>query len=371
MSKEELSSAAGAKRGKRVTLADVAARTHVSLATVSQVLNGHPSCWASAETRKRVLSAVEELGYRPNLSARALRSGETLTIGMIATALGLGSAHNRLAGAEEAAGKEGYALMLGCHPDTSESEDLRIRALMDRGVDGLLVYPSEHGPHAELRKLAESGFPLVTFDGAALLDFECDDICHDYAGVGRTQVQHLVETGRRRLCLITPSPSGRSNHLREQGALAAISAAGLPAPLILTLPQAAAGKSPDLAEMEGAIHDFLLARQGQFDALLGNDALAALAMRAALKLGLSVPGSAAVMGSGNSIIGEYNTLPISTVTTHDDIQGAEAFRLLLTRMKDRAARPPCQQIRKPGTLLPRASTLGGSLPVKVPQVDIA
>ncbi len=360
MSKEELSNGAGPKRGKRVTLADVAALIHVSLATVSQVLNGRPSCWASAETRKRVLAAVEELGYRPNLSARALRSGETLTIGMITTAPGIGSAHNRFAGAEEASEKKGYTIMLSCHPNTSESEDQRIRSLMDRGVDGLLVYPSEPGPHTELRKLAGSGFPLVTFDGAALLDFECDDICPDYAGVGHTQVQHLVEIGRRRLCLITTTPNARINVLREEGALAAIAAAGLPAPLILSLPQAATRQSPDLGEQEDAIHAFLHAHQDQFDTVIGHDALAAIGMRALLKLGLAVPKNAAVMGYGNSLIGEYNTLPLSTVSTHDDIQGAEAFRLLLERMKNRSTRPPFQQIRQPGVLLPRASTLGSS-----------
>lgn len=344
-------------RKKRVTLADVAGKARVSLATVSQILNNRPTCWASAETRKRVMDAVSELGYRPNLSARALRSGETLTIGMVTTALGIGNARNRFAGVEEAAEKEGYSVMLCFHPNRPDTEDLRIRSFLDRGVDGLLVYPSEAGPHPELQKLVEDGFPLVTFDGAALLDFACDDICPDYAAVGRLQVQHLLESGRRRLCLINTRPNAKINALREAGALEAAAEAGLPPPLVLTLNQPGTKESPDLGELENEIAAFLRAHQGQFDGLLSYDSLSAVALRALLRLGLRVPDDVAVMGAGNSIIGEYNSLPISTISTQDDRQGAAAFSLLLDRMKGRLGGPTPRRLHQELVLMPRASTV--------------
>ena len=348
----------GAGRPKRVTLADVAARTHVSLATVSQVLNGRSTCWASVETRKRVMDAVAELGYRPNLSARALRSGETHTIGMITTALGIGSAHTRFGGAEEASERESYTIMLSCHPNTSETEDLRIRNLMDRGVDGFLIYPSEPGPHLELRKLAETGFPLVTLDGASLLDFECDDLCPDYAAVGRLQVRHLIEVGRRRLCLIRTAPNARINVIREMAALAAMSEADLPPPLILTLTQDDIHEWPDPETFEQEIESFFSEHRGRFDGILSFDSPAAVALRVLLKLKLRVPGDVAVIGAGDTLIAQYNALPLSTISTQDHLLGAQAFALLLERMRNKGERGSFKRVLGPPSLLPRQSTVG-------------
>jgi len=166
-------------------------------------------------------------GYLPNLAARGLRSGRSQVVGLVAP--GLLSGPNGTAEAfTSAAAKARYTVAVASHANDSDSEDAAIRHLLDCGVDGLVVYPVDTGEHRELRRLAESAFPLVTIEGADLLDFECDDISLDLESIGRLQVQHLLSLGRRRICLADTVPSARINVIRDDVIRAELVRAGAP-----------------------------------------------------------------------------------------------------------------------------------------------
>lgn len=123
---------------------DVAAEAGVSVATVSRVLNSHPS--VSEEARTRVLAAVEALGYRPNAVARSLRTAQTRTLGLVISDV-LNPYFTELARfVEEEARALGYSVIIGNADERPELQDHHIRTLIDRRIDGLLVSPADGAP---------------------------------------------------------------------------------------------------------------------------------------------------------------------------------------------------------------------------------
>ena len=316
----------------RTTLADVAARAGVSVPTVSKVLNGRANCWASEETRERIRQAVADLGYRPNLAARGLASGHSRVIGFIAPGFGVAAGRSWAVGLTEAAARLDYAVTLSSHPNDSASEDRLIRRLLDRGVDGLAIYPVDRGPHKELRRLVETGFPVVTFEGANLLDFASDDASVDLDATGRLQARHLLALGRRRICIANTLPAARVNELRDAAIERELLAAGAPAPLRMNVRYRLAGETPNEEEIYAGIQAFVKSHAGAFDAVASYDPAASLVVRALLEHGLRVPKDVAVIGSGNETVARYGVIPLSSIDTHTDRIAAQGFDLLMERI---------------------------------------
>lgn len=343
---------------RRVTLSDVAEKAGVHRATAGQVLNNWANCWASEATRQRIRKAAEELGYRPNLAARALRSGRTQVIGLITPGFSIFSPYSRAGGLTEAAAKADYTVTLSAHPNDSESEDRVIRRLLDRGVDGLAIYPVDPGPHAELRRLVESGFPVVTFEGANLLDFECDDISVDCAKVGRLQARHLLELGRRRICFANMSSLPQMagvNAIREAAVREELARAGAPAPLEMRLSVSNTNELPDAGALEGPMRNYFQKHRGVFDSIIGGDHTGVLAIRLLHELGMRVPDDVAVMGGGTTMLADYCEVPLTSVNAANDAAGVKAFDLLMDRIDGRV-KGGFRRLINPARLFVRKST---------------
>ena len=339
-------------------MSDIARQAGIHVTTVSQILNRRSNCWASEATRRHVMKLAGELGYRPNLAARSLRSGRSHVIGYISPGFGTGSPNSRAMGLTDTAMQHDYTVIVSSHPNDSESEDRLIRRLADRSMDGLVIYPADKGPHTELRRLVNDGFPVVTLDGSALLDFECDDISPDYQQVGRLQVRHLLETGRRRIGLIDPIPTGRINVIRDQAIRDLLAREGLPPPLELQVAiEDLQSEFVDAEPLVTGIRACLETQRGCFDALISHDTLASLAARILMETGCRIPGDVSVMGAGNSILAIYGLLPLTSISTADDQAGALAFGLLMDRMKQKRANLPFRRIVSPSNLIVRSSTI--------------
>lgn len=343
---------------RRVTLNDVAQTSGFHRATVGQVLNDAPCCWASEATRAKIRDAAQALGYRPNLMARGLRSGRTRLIGLLAPGFGVGSAHSRAAGLTAAAARHDFTVTVTSHPNDAEAEDRAIRRLLDRGVDGLAIYPVDPGPHAELRRLVARGFPVVTFHGVHLLDFACDDISVDCAAVGRQQARHLLDLGRRRIGLANTLPPSRITVIREEGVRRELARAGAPPPLTMDLPGNTAQELVEAETLVGPMQAFLDKHRGAFDALIGSDPTASLAIRLLHGMGLRVPEDVAVVGGGDSILASFGEIPLTSVNAPSDVAGARAFELLMDRIEGRAG-GDFRRLIHPASLQVRASTVCG------------
>ncbi len=345
-------------RIRRVTLADVAQRANVSRVAVSEVLNERPNCWASEATRERIRQAAHELGYRPNLAARALRLGRTQVIGLVTPGFLAMSPHSRSDGLVAAAGKSDYTVAVSVTTNDAASEDRVIQRLLDRGIDGLVIYPVDQGPHAELRRLVKAGFPVVTFEGANVLDFETDDVSVDCDRVGRWQVRHLLELGRRRICLANMAKVGRMasvSAIREAAIRDELAQAGAPPPIEMRLRGSAAREFEDAEKLEGPMRIFIDAHRARFDGLIGNDPMASLAVRLLRELGRKVPDDVAVIGGGTTVLATFGETPLTSVNAQNDVAGIQAFDLLQERIEGRAT-PPFRHPINPVQLNVRAST---------------
>jgi LacI family transcriptional regulator len=181
-----------------VTMRDVARLAGVSITTVSHVVNDTRP--VAADTRDRVLAAVEQTGYTGDAIARSLVTGGTRTLGLALPLAGNPHAAVLTAAVEGAATEAGYTLILADTHDEQRPEDTALRALRSRRVDGILLTPTgADGTAAELRRL---GVPTV------LLDRVPEHTGADQVGPENVQatsdlVRHLGDLGHRRIAMVT------------------------------------------------------------------------------------------------------------------------------------------------------------------------
>jgi DNA-binding LacI/PurR family transcriptional regulator len=207
------------------TIADVATRAGVGVATVSRVLNGHSN--VRSTTRERVLEAIEALNYRPSPLARNLSLRRTHVIGVVVPFFTSPSAVERVRGVATALARSPYDLMLF----DIESEDRREHAfqLFDRGdrSDGLLII-SLIPPDQEVERLHSARLPVVLIDAPhpAFASIVVDDV-----NGGELATTHLVELGHRRIAFLgdkSPDPFRfASSRDRTRGYERALTRAGI------------------------------------------------------------------------------------------------------------------------------------------------
>src|SRR5688572_6153231 len=182
------------------TVRDVARKAGVSAMTVSRVVNDQPG--VSAETRKKIETAIAELNYAPSKVAGSLASQKTELIGMIVPDVSNPFFGPIVRGAETAARKGGYRLLL-CN---SES-DLRLERdyvsdLVEHRVEGLLVAPVGDKSAGHLGRLVEQRFPIVLID-RQVAGLPCDSVTLDNIDSARRLAAHLISVGHTRIAIVT------------------------------------------------------------------------------------------------------------------------------------------------------------------------
>jgi LacI family transcriptional regulator len=191
---------------RRVTSKDVAERAGVSRTTVSLVLNRVPNTNISLETRERVFSAAEDLGYVPNAAAQALVNRNSGTIGLVLTRRNHTLATDAfffqlVEGLLEVLRPHGLRLLVDMIEDESNHSYLRLAR--SHQVDGILLSGPRYDD-AALAALAQRKFPLVLNGTVAGGQFNTVDV--DNIASARLAVNHLIQLGHRRIACITNAP---------------------------------------------------------------------------------------------------------------------------------------------------------------------
>jgi LacI family transcriptional regulator len=213
-------------RPKAASIYDVARESSVSVFTVSEVVN--KKSHVSKKLRERVEAAIRKLNYRPNLVARSLAKQKTHTIGMIVPDIANPFFPVVVRGAEDAALKHGYNLLLCNSDDSLDKEERAIELLLSKRVDGILLTKTADDFRPPLRKMIkEVKIPFVlvmrTY-GRLTADAVITD---DYQGA-YDAVCHLARAGRHRIGLIS-GPLKVSNAVaRYQGFHDGLKAMDLP-----------------------------------------------------------------------------------------------------------------------------------------------
>ncbi|MEU6854363.1 LacI family DNA-binding transcriptional regulator, partial [Actinacidiphila alni] len=212
---------------RRPTLADVAKAVGVSAKTVSRVLNEDgPS---SAETRKRVLAAVAELGFQPNLMARSIRvGGPDTTVGLVVPDLSNPFFGAVASGIEEVVDDRGLMLLMGSSQDDAGREHTLTQTFLARRVSVLMVVPSVGADHTHLKAPRAAGMPVVFIDrpGSGLTT---DTVVSSNRAGARTGVARLIAGGHRRIGFVGDLPTRLyTRRERMAGYREALAEGGLP-----------------------------------------------------------------------------------------------------------------------------------------------
>src|SRR5580698_817582 len=141
-----------------VTMKDIAQELGISIGTVSKVLRDHPDI--SRETRERVQTRIRELNYSPNLTARALVTGKTHTVGLVVPDLVHPFFGQVAGGLSKLLRKKGYSLIIASSDEDAESENRAIDQLLARRVDALVLASSQSDVEF-FRHLEKQKTPLV------------------------------------------------------------------------------------------------------------------------------------------------------------------------------------------------------------------
>jgi DNA-binding LacI/PurR family transcriptional regulator len=310
----------------RVRLVDVAERAGVSMKTVSNVVNGYAH--VQPKLRERVQTAIDELGYRPNLTARRLATGKT---GMIALAMPeidhpyFAEIASHLAAAASA---RGYRVII----EQTLSDPVAERAVLedrDAGlVDGVIFQPTRMAT-LDIAKLHDD-LPLVLL-GEVEAPVTTDHVMIDNVAAASAGVRHLLTLGRRRIAFLglVRGDITATNRQRLLGYQEALVEAGIrPDPaLVLTAEGFAAQDS------EAAIGAALGAGL-EFDAVLcRDDRFAAGAVAALRRAGVAVPAEVAVIGWDDTAITAYTAPTLTSISPDKRALAERAFELLLERMR--------------------------------------
>jgi LacI family transcriptional regulator len=204
-------------------LKDVADHAGVSTATISRVLNG--TGFVSDALRERVLAAVEDLNYTPNGVARSMAQSRTLTLALVVPDITNPFFTAVARGAEDAAQESGYSLIF-CNTDQSpEKEQLYLRVLREKRVDGVLLAVSGREVH-HIQRLVAAGMKIVLID-RDVPELNLPSVCVDNQGAVETATRYLIDRGHSRIGFMTGNLEVASAQERLDGYLAALAHAGI------------------------------------------------------------------------------------------------------------------------------------------------
>lgn len=333
----------------KAKLSDVAKVAGVSPATVSRVINSPEK--VSAALRQRVGTAIEKLHYVPDGAARVLASRQSRTIGAVVPTLDIAIFAAGVAALQARLNEAGYTLLVANAEYDPNKEAQEVRALIERGVDGLVLVGGGHAP--EVYELLQSrGIPYVnTYHYAA---HYAADKKHPCIGVdnrlaaGRV-VDYLYDLGHRAFAVIT-SPVKHNDRIaaRRDGFVERLAAHGVKpsARRVLEVPYS-------MADGRIALRSVVEGRRRITAVICTNDVLAIGALFECRALGVAVPQALSVTGFDDLDLAMHMDPGLTTVHVPAGEIGRRAADLVLARI-DRTEVP--ERVELAANLILRAST---------------
>ncbi|MFJ6677332.1 LacI family DNA-binding transcriptional regulator [Actinosynnema sp. NPDC091369] len=322
-------------------MADVARLAGVSHQTVSRVLNGHP--YVQEQTRLRVRAAIDELGYRPNRVARALVTGRSQLIGVVAQNTTLCGPASLLAAFEQVAQAAGFVVTTHrVNVLDRESITKALERHRDQWVAGIVVIAPTASAHDAVDTVPP-GLPLVMVDGDPERSTPLVTVDQEAGAVAATR--HLLEAGHRTVWHVSGPPDWFDSAGRIKGWRSVLEAAGAEVPPVVPA---------DWSAASGYRAGQMLARMSEVTAIFAaNDHLALGILRAMSERGRRVPEDVSLVGFDDVPEAAYFIPPLTTVRPDFDAVARDALDLLLAQFDH----DEVEDVRRTSdpTLVPRSS----------------
>ncbi|GAB7127686.1 LacI family DNA-binding transcriptional regulator [Silvimonas sp. JCM 19000] len=309
------------------TLAQIAQLAGVTTATVSNVLRGRGK--VGEETKQRVMALAEELGYRPNLNARALVEGRPLTLALVVSSIANPFYPEFALAAEQAARKQGYFMIVCNTNDDPELEKAYLDQVGGSLAHGVLVMNADFVEQQVLLAAEKRGTPVV------LCMWERPEqppalpsIAVDFYRAGEIAAEHLLALGHRQIGAVVGSERNGNHIWRYRGFADAVARAG-----VTDLAQHSVFGHDTIEAGHDAARTLLSAPSRPTAIFVSNDLPAIGVLQTAADMGLRVPSDVSVIGITDINLAHQIRPSLSTVAVPTQEAAEMAVNLLLSLIK--------------------------------------
>jgi LacI family transcriptional regulator len=312
---------------RKVTLKQIAKELDVSISTVSKSLRNSPEI--SEDTRQKVQAFAKLYNYKPNNIALSLKNRKTKTIGIIIPEIVHHFFATVISGIEQVANEQGYNVIVCLSNESFDREVINMEMLANGSTDGFILSLSKEtqykADYHHITEIINQGMPVVMFDRVTS-DILCDKVIIDDKAAAYDAVQSLINSGRKRIALVTTVDYVSVGKLRTDGYTKALLDNDLPFDENMIL------KVEDIENCEPKIQKFIA--EYSPDAVFAvNELFAVISIKATHKLGLKVPDDISVIAFTDGIISMYSTPTITTVSQDGIKMGRKAAMMLIDRLE--------------------------------------
>lgn len=329
-----------------VSLATLSRHLGLSAAAISRVLNGAPAARSiPAATQERIFAAARQFNYRPNILARSLRRGRSMTVGVLVPEVSEGYTTLVLAGLEQGLLQAGYFFFLASHHHREELISRSQAMMLDRAVDGLVAI--------DTILPTRSSLPTVTVSCPGMQE-GVTNIVLNHRHAAALAINYLAGLGHRRIALIKGQTFSSDSEPRWQAILHAAADAGLPVDdkLWAQIEGDSPGHEPGYFAAQQ-----ILASNLPFTALFAfNDVSAIGAIRALRDAGLHVPRDVSVVGFDDVQSAAFQNPPLTTVRQPLRTMGMVAAETIIRQISASPQHTPMKQLVMEPEFVIREST---------------
>lgn len=312
------------------TIKDIAKQAGVSVTTVSRALNGYSD--VNDKTRKHIEETARHLNYSPNTLARSLVMNKSQTVGLLVSELNRSGAKDMftyevMCGINDSASDVGYDLILFSTNTVKQKQKSYTQLCRERQVEGVIMQGIKmDDPY--IKEVIDSNIPCVFVD----VDVEGEDVgfvTTDNVFGAQMAVKHLINLGHTEIAMMNGHDQAHVSAKRRKGYERELTDAGLSVRDEFVL-------NGDFLEpmAESAAYPFLKAHPEVTAIFCASDLMALGVMKAAKRLGLSIPEDLSLVGYDDIVLSEYTNPPLTTISQDKYQMGYEAAKLLTSMLKN-------------------------------------
>ena len=313
---------------KKITLKHIAKELDVSISTVSKAIKDSEEI--SLETRQKVQAFAKLYNYKPNNIALSLKNRKTKNIAVIIPEIVHHFFTTVISGIEKVANKGGYNVIVCLSDESFDKEVINMEMLANGSIDGFIISLTKETQQRRdfyhLQEVINQGMPLVMFDRVAD-EIVCDKVVIDDVDGAYKAVKYLLDTGCKRIALISTVDYVSVGKLRTEGYMLALKESGVDIDDSLIL------KIEDIEKCDEVIQQ--LFEEKDFDAVFAvNEIFAVTAMKIAQRKGLKVPHDMSFVGFTDGLLSRYATPSLTTVVQHGLEIGERAAKMLIKKLDE-------------------------------------